>query len=631
MIIPIRIGVAIASALVLLALTAATASGLGVGGLKANYGADQGPADLSGDGNALSLLSVSTNLTPEALTAAFGYVRNLDSGLVSAVGGQEHSLSDDGRFVAYSWLGQQANVYVRDRQQGTTVLASRATGPNGAPADQQYGFMRPSISSNGRFVAFQSTPALDPADTDSIPDIYVRDLLNDSTTLVSRASGVSGVKGDHWSEGPSISGDGRYVAFESRASNLSVDDTYNMRDIYVRDLVAHTTTLATRAWFTGNSGDSFHPDITPDGRFVAFDSRSTQLAPGDDDAGSADIYVRDLQSGTTVLASPGTGTQPAEHPALAADGNRVAFDTLAALVPEDVDGPEPQFRYDDVYLRDIQAGTTALVSRASGAAGADASGYWPAMSDDGRYISFSSFARNLAPDDNDDRTDVYVRDTQEHVTSLESRATPGYMRYVRPQSATPIRVSLVQAYQPCTAPNRTHGPALAFDACHPPRPESPNLVTSQGEARPNSVGSLRLGVLVGDPFTAADEADVRIRLRLTHVMNAADASDYLGELRGAVEMRITDRLHGPSATEEGTVSDIPFGFVVPCVATDSTSLGSDCALTTTAEAIVPGFATERSRAVHGLGQLRVFDGGPDGDADTPAGDSLFAVQGIFVP
>ena len=629
-----RIGAATAGALVALALTAASASGLGAGGIKANYGADQGPGALSGDGHTLAFRSSSTNLTPESLRGEAGiYVRNLDSGVVGIVSPllpSEASLSQDGRFAAFSLLGQQANVYVRDRQQGTTVLASRATGPNGAPADQQYGFMRPSISSNGRFVAFQSTPALDPADTDSIPDIYVRDLLNDSTTLVSRASGVNGAKGNDWSEGPSISGDGRYVAFESRAFNLTADDNYGVRDIFVRDLIANTTTLASHWSVTGFTGDSFHPDITPNGRFVAFDSENTTLAPGDDDGGSADIYVRDLQTRTTVLASPGTSTEPAEHPALSADGNRVAFDTQAPLVPEDADRADG-VRYEDIYLRDIQAGTTALVSRADGSAGADASGYWPSISDDGRYVAFSSFARNLAPDDADDRTDVYVRDTQDHVTSLESRATPGYMRYVRPQSATPIRVSLVQAYQPCTTPNRTHGPPLAFDACHPPRSESPNLVTSQGEARPNSVGSFRLGVLVGDPLTAADEADVRIRLRLTHVMNAADASDYLGELRAAVEMRITDRLNGPSATEEGTVSDIPFGFVVPCVATDSTSLGSECALTTTAEAIVPGFATERSRAVHGLGPLRVFDGGPDGDADTPAGDSLFAVQGVFVP
>ena len=202
---------------------------------------------------------------------------------------------------------------------------------------------------------------------------------------------------------------------------------------------------------------------------------------------------------------------------------------------------------------------------------------------------------------------------------------------MRPQSASPVKTSLVPAYQPCAAPNRTHGPPLAFDACHPPHTASPNLIVSQGEARARSTGFVRYRVLLGDPNTVPDEADIAIQFGLTHVMNAADASDYVGELRGSVEMRITDRRHGPGNNEEGTVSDIPFEFVAPCVATESALDGAVCSLSTTAEAIVPGFATEGARAVHGLGQVRVFDGGPDGDADTPTGDSLFAVQGVFVP
>ena len=156
----------------------------------------------------------------------------------------------------------------------------------------------------------------------------------------------------------------------------------------MRDLVADTTTLVTRWSVTGNPGDSFHPDITPDGRFVAFDSKSTRLAPGEDDAGSADIYVSDLQMGTSVLASPGTGITPAESPTLSGDGNRVAFHTLAQLLPEDTDG---QFQSEDVYLRDIQSATTTLVSRASGAAGADSAGYYPVISDDARYVAFQTW------------------------------------------------------------------------------------------------------------------------------------------------------------------------------------------------------------------------------------------------
>ena len=624
-----RVTAAAAVGCLALAMNAAVAFALGAGGVKANNG---GGGDLSPDGGHLALVSSSTNLTPEALNGnASPYLRDLGSGvvgIVTSVGGSEPDVSEDARFVAFSLLGSEANVYVRDRQAGATVLASRANGPNGAPADQEYGFMRPSISRNGRYVAFQSTPSLDPADTDAIPDIYVRDLLTDTTTLVSRASGANGAKGDDRSEGPSISGDGRFVAFETQASNLHPDDADRTRDIHLRDLQTNTTTLVSRPSVTGFDGDNFHPDITPDGRFVAWDSKATDLAFGDDDGGTEDIYVRNLQAQTTVLASPGTGQERAEFPAVSADGNRVAFHTRAQLVPEDTDG---SFPFEDVYLRNIQAGTTTLVSRASGVAGADALGYFASISDDGRFVAFYTTARNLSPDDTDDLTDTYVRDMQDNITSLESRATPGYERYVRPKGATPMRLSLVPAFAACAAPNRTHGPPLAFPSCSPPQPLSPNIAVSQGDARLRSVGSVRLDLLVGNPFTPADEADVAISFSLTNVLNAGDFSDYTGELRGSIQARLTDRINGSPPVEEGTMGDFAFEFTVPCAATASALDGATCTLNTTADAVVPGYASEGSRAVYGLGQVRVFDGGPDGDADTPADNSPFAVQGIFVP
>jgi hypothetical protein len=114
-------------------------------------------------------------------------------------------------------------------------------------------------------------------------------------------------------------------------------------------------------------------------------------------------------------------------------------------------------------------------------------------------------------------------------------------------------------------------------------------------------------------------------------MNAADLSDYSGELRTEATVRLTDESSETSggAEFESTVSDFSFEFTAPCVATDSTA-GGTCSLTTTADSIVPGFAPEGSRTVYGLEQVKVFDGGPDGDADTPD-NSLLAVQGLFVP
>ena len=136
---------------------------------------------------------------------------------------------------------------------------------------------------------------------------------------------------------------------------------------------------------------------------------------------------------------------------------------------------------------------------------------------------------------------------------------------------------------------------------------------------------------VGNPNNNFDDADVRIRFSLTNVMRRSDLSDYTGELQTRVGLRDTDKLNGTSGVEDQTVSDSELAFTIPCVATASTIDGGSCALMTTADTIVPGLAPEGRRTLYELGQLRVYDGGSDEDADTTADNSLFAVQGVFVP
>ena len=153
--------------------------------------------------------------------------------------------------------------------------------------------------------------------------------------------------------------------------------------------------------------------------------------------------------------------------------------------------------------------------------------------------------------------------TADQVTSLESRARPGYMRYVRPRGATPFRVSLVPSAEPCTSPNTTHGAPLSFPSCSPPaRASSLNLGVGDGSpALARSIGSVLLKA-VGCPSFPVDDADININFSLTNVMRAADLSDYTGELQGRVAIRITDKKTGPSAGEEGTVSDFDLAFTV---------------------------------------------------------------------
>ena len=136
-------------------------------------------------------------------------------------------------------------------------------------------------------------------------------------------------------------------------------------------------------------------------------------------------------------------------------------------------------------------------------------------------------------------------------------------------------------------------------------------------------------MIVGNPSTPANEADVRIAFNMSDVRNS-DLSDYTGQLGAVANVRSTDRQNGPGTDEPGTVSDFPFQVTAPCTATGSTTTGSVCSLVTTANTVIPGAVVETQRTIWELGDVQVFDGGPDGDVST-ADNTLFARQGVFVP
>jgi hypothetical protein len=203
--------------------------------------------------------------------------------------------------------------------------------------------------------------------------------------------------------------------------------------------------------------------------------------------------------------------------------------------------------------------------------------------------------------------------------------------YPRPRGASPMRVSLVPAFNQCTSPNRTHGPSLAHPSCNPPVQTSGNLTIGSPDsngAGANSVGSARIAVLNGNAATVADEADVRYTVSMTDVRKTSDLTDYTGQLQVKTSLRVIDRYNG--ASEVGVGQDTSFAVTVPCVATGVTTIGSNCTLNTSADAVLPGVVKETRRAIWQLGQVQVFDGGADGVVSTTP-NSLFAVQGIFVP
>jgi Tol biopolymer transport system component len=315
------------------------------------------------------------------------------------------ALSADGRFVAFDSEASNLvpddtnglpDVFVHDRATGLTSrvsVASDGTQGNGSTG-------QPTLSADGRFVAFASLASnLVPGDTNgSQPflgrDIFLHDRATGKTTRVSVAS--DGTQGNGESLSAAVSGDGRFVTFWSRASNLVAGDTNGTDDIFVHDrLTAVTTRVSVASDGAEGNGGSTTPSLSADGRFVAFTSEASNLVPGDTN-GMADVFVHDRETGVTTrvsVASDGTqGDEGSFSPALSADGRFVAFMSGAStLVPGDTN------QASDVFVHDRQTGVTTRVSVASDGTQGNEISVSPALSADGRFVAFYSYARSLIP------------------------------------------------------------------------------------------------------------------------------------------------------------------------------------------------------------------------------------------
>jgi hypothetical protein len=226
------------------------------------------------------------------------------------------------------------------------------------------------------------------------------------------------------------------------------------------------------------------------------------------------------------------------------------------------------------------------------------------------------------------------------VASMASATHP------RPKGATPLRVSLVPAYNACTTPNRTHGPPLAFPSCNPPVQTSTAVTVGTPDANgaaANMTGFVKLDVKVG-VVGPPDDSDVNITANISDVRckagttacgnaNAADGADYTGQMQGNATIRITDHYNAVApggGTDAATVVDIPFPVPATCANTASTSEGGLCTANTSANATVPGAVLDAKRANIEVGQITITDGGPDGQNGTTPNTVAF-VQGIFIP
>jgi len=253
-------------------------------------------------------------------------------------------------------------------------------------------------------------------------DIFVHDRSDGSIVRASVTS--AGLESNGTNEYPHLSGDGRYVAFESTADNLVPGDTNQSRDVFVRDLVAGTIErVSIDSSGLESAGNSFKPRISDDGRWVVFESVSSHLVPGDEN-GWTDVFVRDRQAGTTVRASVNSsgreGNHVSMHPRISADGRYVLFASKADNLVSD----DTNFTW-DVFLRDLQTGQTTRVSVGSGGVEGNRQSYGSSISDDGRYVAFDSYATNLVPGDSNDQEDCFVHDRLTAATTRVSVDSAG--------------------------------------------------------------------------------------------------------------------------------------------------------------------------------------------------------------
>ena len=345
------------------------------------------------------------------------------------------SISADGRYVAFDSdasnlvindTNNEEDVFVHDRWTGTTERVSITS--NGDQADGR-SFGR-ATSADGRFVAFTSyADNLVSGNVNNNGNIFVHDRQTGITELISVA--IDGSQGNGFSHLPSISADGRYVAFHSWASNLVSDDTNGKGDEFVRDRqTGITERISIASDGTQGNGESDHPSISADGRFVAFSSSAWNLVSGDTnnfcDEGSNcwDVFVHDRQTGITErisVASDGTqGNGESALPSISADSRYVAFASGANnLVVEDTNSSW------DIFVHDRQMGETERISVASDGSQGNFASSEPSISVDGRYVAFHSLASNLVSGDTNEKFDIFFHDRQTGFTERVSVAIDG--------------------------------------------------------------------------------------------------------------------------------------------------------------------------------------------------------------
>ncbi len=387
----------------------------------AEAGASSSQPSLSSNGRYLAFVSSADDLVADDSNgAADVYVRNLKRGKTTRVSvgrkrveadgaSSEPTLSANGRYVAFvshatnlakTDKNDQGDVFVRDLKRGKTQRIS--LGRRGA--EPNCGCFHPVISGNGKFVAFSSFATnLVRRDRNESADVFLRDIKKRKTTRLSVGPKGTEANGDSYQ--PSISASGRSVAFASDATNLAKGDDNGLADVYVRE---GRRTIRISRGLEGNEpdGDSLAPAISAKGKAVAFSSFADNLVEDDGNA-VADVFLSDLKGAAKRASVASAGTEADDEsfaPSLSGNGKSIAFYSYATnLVAAD----ENEVR--DVFVHSVRAATTERVSVSSSGVEGDAASFAPSISGNGSVVAFSSSASNLVDDDLNEVLDVFVR------------------------------------------------------------------------------------------------------------------------------------------------------------------------------------------------------------------------------
>ena len=533
-------------------------------------------------------------------------------------------------------------VDVYERSGGTTTIHS--VGPSGGNNGQEALFAGSSEDGSQVYIETSEKLIASPVDRDTVRDVYRS--AGGTLTMVSPGGNDNFATPAYFA---AASQDGSRVFIRSEEA-LGSGDTDKYQDIY--EFSGGTLTRVSLGPNGGNGpSQALFGGISDDGTYVFFDTNESLVA-GDVDS-NMDVYERHGGATEELSAGPSGGNSvfDATFRGASPDGRRVFFRTAESLVPADTDGVA------DVYSANVPGTVTVVLDTLpddvqdfsfNTGGGLSPPSFQLDDDSDGTLSNTRTFA-DLAPRSGYSISQVVPTgwgqvsahcDDGSPVSNIDLDAgeavTCTFVNqrgYPRPQSATPLFASLVPAYPNCIAPNRAHSPPLNSPSCNPPVPSSLQLTTGTPDANgrgANMAGSARFKVLLGNPATPADEADVAIDVSVTDVRLRSNLADYSGELQGSVTLRITDPLSGPAQNEVGTLGDLPLDVTIPCTVTAAADVGSTCSINTSADALLPGMVSESKRSIWQMTDVRVFDGGSDGQASTQD-NTLFLTQGVFVP